>query len=119
MDNADTKAPETDSLELAEKEVDKITHDFEDSISSDEKQKDKASPELDVLDLDLDLSNDNSSWHQSSFPLNIGLTNYCGFLFYAEIAQTVEQGTENPRVRSSILRLGTRKKKGLVKVKFD
>ncbi len=25
----------------------------------------------------------------------------------AEIAQSVEQGTENPRVRSSILRLGT------------
>ena len=27
--------------------------------------------------------------------------------FRAEIAQSVEQGTENPRVRSSILRLGT------------
>gem|GEM_PF-2848139 len=31
----------------------------------------------------------------------------------AEIAQPVEQGTENPRVPSSILGLGTRKIKGL------
>jgi hypothetical protein len=31
----------------------------------------------------------------------------------AEIAQSVEQGTENPRVRSSILRLGTSKIKDL------
>jgi hypothetical protein len=31
----------------------------------------------------------------------------------AEIAQPVEQGTENPRVRSSTLRLGTNKIKGL------
>jgi hypothetical protein len=31
----------------------------------------------------------------------------------AEIAQMVEQWTENPRVRSSILRLGTSKNKGL------
>jgi len=61
MDDADTEAPKTDSLELAEKEVDKITHDFENSISAEEKRKEKASPELEVLDLDLDLSNDNSS----------------------------------------------------------
>ncbi len=29
-------------------------------------------------------------------------------LDYAEVAQSVEQGTENPRVGSSILSLGTR-----------
>ena len=31
----------------------------------------------------------------------------------AEVAQSVEQGTENPRVGSSILSLGTSKIKGL------
>jgi hypothetical protein len=33
--------------------------------------------------------------------------------FDAEVAQSVEQGTENPRVGSSILSLGTSKIKGL------
>ena len=33
--------------------------------------------------------------------------------FFAQIAQSVEQRTENPRVGSSILSLGTRKFKGL------
>jgi hypothetical protein len=33
--------------------------------------------------------------------------------FAAEVAQSVEQGTENPRVGSSILSLGTKKIKGL------
>ena len=35
------------------------------------------------------------------------------FLTRAEVAQLVEQGTENPRVGSSILSLGTRESKGL------
>ena len=35
------------------------------------------------------------------------------YIFPAEIAQSVEQGTENPRVRSSILRLGTSEIKDL------
>jgi hypothetical protein len=34
-------------------------------------------------------------------------------LLRAEVAQSVEQGTENPRVGSSILSLGTNKFKGL------
>jgi hypothetical protein len=38
---------------------------------------------------------------------------YNSFCFSAEIAQPVEQGTENPRVPSSILGLGTRKIKDL------
>ena len=35
---------------------------------------------------------------------------------FAEVAQSVEQGTENPRVGSSILSLGTNKIKGLAKL---
>ena len=61
METPDTEVSKNDSLELAEKEVDKITLEFEDSISAEEKRKDKASSELDVLDLDLNLSTDNSS----------------------------------------------------------
>ena len=61
MEEPDTEIRENDSIELAEKEVDKITLDFEDSISAEEKRKDEASAELEVLDLDLDLSSDNSS----------------------------------------------------------
>ena len=37
---------------------------------------------------------------------------------FAEIAQSVEQWTENPRVRSSILRLGTNGIKGLKDIFF-
>ncbi len=48
-----------DSIELTEKEVKDITLDFEDSISVEDE--DKASPELEVLDLDLDISDDNSA----------------------------------------------------------
>ena len=35
---------------------------------------------------------------------------------HAEVAQSVEQGTENPRVGSSILSLGTSKNKGLADI---
>ncbi len=35
---------------------------------------------------------------------------------FAEVAQSVEQGTENPRVGSSILSLGTSKIKDLAKL---
>ena len=36
--------------------------------------------------------------------------------FFAEVAQSVEQRTENPRVGSSILSLGTNEIKGLAKL---
>ena len=50
----------SDSIEVAEKDVDALMLDFEDSISLDEPDK-KNSSELEVMDLDLDLSDDNSS----------------------------------------------------------
>ena len=40
---------------------------------------------------------------------------FTGNVQKAEVAQSVEQGTENPRVGSSILSLGTNKIKGLAK----
>ena len=51
------------------------------------------------------------------FNLNFGLTLSGGFRYtshspIAQVAQSVEQRTENPRVGSSILSLGTRKIKG-------
>ena len=35
------------------------------------------------------------------------LKEHCNAMLFAQIAQSVEQGTENPRVRGSIPRLGT------------
>ena len=50
----------------------------------------------------------------SIFTLDLSIRRpYNPFRLCAEIAQPVEQGTENPRVPSSILGLGTRKIKGL------
>lgn len=49
----------TDSIELTEKEVSDITLEFEDSISMEDE--DKAPSKLEVLDLDLDISDDNSA----------------------------------------------------------
>ena len=51
--------------------------------------------------------------------MNYSLTNEAALykspptMRHAEVAQSVEQGTENPRVGSSILSLGTNKIKGL------
>ena len=39
-------------------------------------------------------------------------------VWWAEVAQSVEQGTENPRVGSSILSLGTHKIRLLEKIKI-
>jgi hypothetical protein len=41
----------------------------------------------------------------TDFALNLGI--HMRRMHYAEVAQSVEQGTENPRVGSSILSLGT------------
>lgn len=50
----------SNSIEVAEKDVDDLRLDFEDSISTSEPDK-KDSSELEVMDLDLELSDDNSS----------------------------------------------------------
>ena len=50
---------------------------------------------------------------QGYFPLTVSVPLVINGLRFAQIAQSVEQRTENPRVGSSILSLGTSKFKGL------
>ena len=58
-DDSDDVQSVADSIELTEKEVKDITLEFEDSIALEDE--DKTSPELEVLDLDLDISDNNSA----------------------------------------------------------
>jgi hypothetical protein len=51
----------TDSIESTEKEVSEITLDFEDSLTVEDEEEGKTTPKPEVLDLDLDLSDDNSA----------------------------------------------------------
>jgi hypothetical protein len=55
-EDSDSVQSIADSIELTEKEVSEITMDFEDSISADDEAQ-----KLEVLDLDLDISDDNSA----------------------------------------------------------